>query len=72
MTWPMYWYTMEALNWVEEINYTEDGTASNIEDPAWAESIELAYEIQNVDKSVLPYIDVNSEIESTFFYRGRL
>src|SRR5690606_10688530 len=62
MTWPMYWYTMGSskLGGGDKF-YTEDGTASNIEDPAWAESIELAYEMQNVDKSVLPYIDVKSQ-----------
>lgn len=59
--WPQFWYA-EAILTLEgaESFYTEDGTASNIEDPAFAEALQNKMDRMYVYESTPTYADVVS------------
>lgn len=71
LDWPMYWYG-EAIMKLGggEAFYTEDGL-SNIEDPAFAEALEAAYIMQNIDQSTPTVAEISSsKIEPDGWFNG--
>lgn len=71
LLWPMYWYgsAIQTLGG-GEMFYNEAGL-SNIEDPAFSESLRLSYDMQHVDESVPTYADVKTQkINAPAFMSG--
>lgn len=73
VNWPQFWYG-EALITAggTDVFYTEDGLASNIENPVFTKCLEAKYQRMHTDESIPTYADVaTSKIQVNAFMNGK-